>query len=48
MRIVIAFKLVLLTPQIENQPSQSYNVNDSKFMEMYEKTFGISVKKRRK
>ena len=32
-------------PQIENQPSQSYNVNDSKFMEMYEKTFGISVKK---
>ena len=31
--------------QIENQPSQSYNVNDSKFMEMYEKTFGISVKK---
>ena len=24
-------------PQIENQSSQSYNVNDSKFMEMYEK-----------
>ena len=35
-------------PQIENQPSQSYNVNDSKFMEMYEKTFGISVKKEEK
>lgn len=32
-------------PQIENQPSQVCNVNDSKFMEMYEKTFGISVKK---
>lgn len=32
-------------PKIENQPSQSYNANDSKFMEMYEKTFGISVKK---
>ena len=32
-------------PKIENQTSQSYNVNDTNFMEMYEKTFGISAKK---
>ena len=35
-------------PKIENQTSQSYNVNDTNFMEMYEKTFGISAKKEEK
>ena len=35
-------------PKIENQTSQSYNVNDTNFMEMYEKTFGISAKKEKK